>query len=411
MSDPRKIVLAEAVEKPTAGPKSKPEPAPTQSLADQLLSPEMLQRMMQLGGGILVLGFVVWLWSIGLFENPVVVALTAGTVTLSVLAAGVAMIRMTRYQLAGTGMTLLGCLAMPLNLWLYDAQGLVTIANGGHLWVPAALCCGIYALVARALRRPSFVYAFVGGIVLTGMLFLADQTVERFWHLLPPATFLVLTGWICVAAAELFPDAGDFSKDRFGKAFQRSGLATVACGLILVLGGHISAAFASNIVSFDSIQSLAGQASHKIWALSLIFVSALGFGAQSIAGRKRAENAINTVGLGAWGVVALMDVLSIPAAVTLLRHHRQLHNDRTERGAASRSGRLEKECRWRASGKRIAVGLGARNGDGGDRSVRNLRIGDLQRCDAAWAGATVPGHRHCVGFADVSGGGRLLDDG
>lgn len=40
-------------------------------------------------------------------------------------------------------MTLLACLLMPLNLWFYDAQGLITLREGGHLWIPAVVCCAL----------------------------------------------------------------------------------------------------------------------------------------------------------------------------------------------------------------------------------------------------------------------------
>ena len=76
--------------------------------------------------------------------------------------------------------TLLACLVMPLNLWFYDSQGLITIKDGGHLWVAALVCCVLYAVSASLLRDPMLVYVFVGGVALTGLLLLADQLVSRF---------------------------------------------------------------------------------------------------------------------------------------------------------------------------------------------------------------------------------------
>ena len=134
------------------------EPETTRkALIEQVLSPYAMQWMMICGGGVLILGFVIWLWSVGIFENPIVVASLVGAATIGTLAAGVAMVRLTRYQLAGRGVAMLGSIALPLNLWLYDAQGLVTLADGGHLWIPAALCCLIYAGVARGLKDSTFV--------------------------------------------------------------------------------------------------------------------------------------------------------------------------------------------------------------------------------------------------------------
>ena len=56
---------------------------------ERLLSPQSLQRMMACGGALLILGMVAWLWSIGLFANPVVVAILIGTASLSTIVAGV----------------------------------------------------------------------------------------------------------------------------------------------------------------------------------------------------------------------------------------------------------------------------------------------------------------------------------
>ena len=161
---------------------------------ERLLSPKSLQRLMACGGGLMILGFVVWLWSKGLFDSPLMAALGIGSVNFLVLSIGLSLIRWTRYQLAGRGITLLAALALPLNLWFYDAQGLIVLDEGGQLWIPALICCGIYALVARLVKDATFVYTFVGGIVMTGMLFLADRSVDHFWELLPHATFLTVVG-------------------------------------------------------------------------------------------------------------------------------------------------------------------------------------------------------------------------
>ena len=163
---PDDIVDAELVD--GADPKPTAEPAVSRtSFIEQILSPQSLQWMMLSGGGLLVIGFVVWLWSAGVFEHPLAICGAVGAVTIGLLSGGVAMVRFTRYQLAGRGIALLGSIALPLNLWLYDAQGLVTLEQGGHLWIPAALFCLIYAAVARVLRDSTFVYALVGGVVLT----------------------------------------------------------------------------------------------------------------------------------------------------------------------------------------------------------------------------------------------------
>ena len=307
MHSPEDLIAAEVVNPPNHPNRD----SNTRRLIEQLLSPEAIQRMMMCGGGVLVLGFIGWLWSIGVFENPVVVAATLGTITLSVLAAGVAMVRYTRYQLAGTGMSLLASLAMPLNLWFYDAQGLITLKDGGHLWIPAAVCCVIYALVARALRKPTFVYAFVGGIVLTGMLFLADLAVGRFWQLMPPATFLVIAGWLCIHAERLFGTEGDFSKASFGKAFRISGVAVLTAGLGVILGGQLAALFHDWFQWLD-LPAIATDRSQKIWALVLLGCSAGGCLFEFSFDRSRRAYAASAFGLAAWCVVSAMDIFAIP---------------------------------------------------------------------------------------------------
>ena len=251
------------------------------SVVEQLLSPQSLQWMMACGSGLLMLGFVIWLWTVGIFENPLVIAGCSGAATLAVLAGGISMVRMTRYQLAGKWLTLLGALALPLNLWLYDAQGLVTLAEGGHLWIPAAICCFLYAGIARVLRDATFVYTLVAGIVMTGLLFLADHTVGRFFELLPPATFLLSIGWISVFAERFFVDNdGDFSRKKFGMAFQRSGMLVITAGLLLLFGGYFAAIF--SFLLDGLIPSPIINQGQKVWALGLILTSAIGFGIQGL---------------------------------------------------------------------------------------------------------------------------------
>ena len=284
-------------------------------LIEQALSPQSLQWMMLSGGGLLVIGFVAWLWSVGLFENPIIISGVVGAATLSLLAGGVAMVRLTRYQLAGRGIALLGSVVLPLNLWLYDAQGLVTLANGGHLWIPAALFCLIYAAVARVLRDSTFVYALVGGVVMTGMLLLADQTVGHFWALMPPVTFLVVIGWLSAFADRLFvDDDGDFSRKNFGVAFHRAGLVVVTAGLMLLLGGHLVAA-ETYLLSGKLWPLIAVSHPQKLWALGVIASSMIGFGLQSTVRENRFYR-ITAALLGVWLIPATMNFFAINVTVS-----------------------------------------------------------------------------------------------
>lgn len=300
-----------------------------QSFIEQLLSPQTLQWMMACGSGLLMLGLVIWLWSVGVFENPIVVAVSAGTATLSLLCGGMAMCLKTRHQLAGRWLTILGAVALPLNLWLYDAQGLITLAEGGHLWIPAAMCCVIYAGVARVLRDASFVYAIVGGIVLTGMLFLADHSVGRFWEWLPPAKFLILIGWMSVFAERLFAneniDSGnakkvkaDFSRSNFGAAFFRAGMIVVGCGITLIAGGFASVIANSVLGQIDSFWSLTSvTANEKQWALGMVAASAIGMSVQGFL-RKSPIFYVAAMGLVAMAAAITLNLLAIPVTGTLL---------------------------------------------------------------------------------------------
>jgi hypothetical protein len=308
--DEHDVVVAELDESHFEAQNAKPN----RSFLEQLLSPQSLQWMMACGSGLLMLGFVVWLWTVGIFENPLVIATSTGVATLSVLAAGISMVRKSRYQLAGRWLTLLGALALPLNLWVYDAQGLITLADGGHLWIPAAICCFIYAGVARVLRDSTFVYTLVGGVVMTGMLFLADQTVGRFWTLMPPATFLLSVGWISIFAERFFVENdGDFSRQKFGLAFHRSGMLVVASGLVLLLGGYVAALCTPFLI--DIIPSFAVSHSEKVWSLGLIVASAVGFGVQGLLQKYRSYFVFSSA-LVLAAIPMVLNIFAIPVTVS-----------------------------------------------------------------------------------------------
>src|SRR5690606_16829811 len=185
--------------------------------------PRSLQALMLGGGGLLTLGLVLWLTVIGVFDEPLHAAIGLGLANFALLGAGVGLAARTRYRLAGRATAMLACLLLPLNLWFYDAQGLVTLADGGNLWVPALVCCVVYAGVARGLKDSLFVYAFAAGVAMTGLVFLADGDVARFWEVLAPSTLLVSLGVACIHAERFFPIATDadepFSRQNFGLAF------------------------------------------------------------------------------------------------------------------------------------------------------------------------------------------------
>ena len=132
---------------------------------------------------MLVLGLVIWLATVGIFKNPVTVAVCLGLGNGLILVLGWLVTARTRYQMAGRALTLLACLVMPLNLWFYHAQGLITIE--GNLWAPALVCCVLYAASALVLRDRTFVYVLAGGVAMTGLLILADM--HKFFEIAAPA--------------------------------------------------------------------------------------------------------------------------------------------------------------------------------------------------------------------------------
>jgi hypothetical protein len=234
--------IAERGTTPSEEPRTRRTPTPTElrrNLIEILLDPRNIQWLLVLGGVLLVVGLVIWLAAAGYFENKLFVAVCLGAGNGAMLAGGWALIRFSRYQMAGRAVTLLACLLMPLNLWFYNAQGLITLSEGGHLWIPALVCCALYAVSARLLRDPMFVYVLVGGVTLTGLLILVDRDVQGFWEIVRPSTLLVVLGLLCIHAERVFPEGeGPFSRRRFGLAFFWSGHAVLGAGLLLLLGAQ-----------------------------------------------------------------------------------------------------------------------------------------------------------------------------
>ncbi len=207
------------------------------SFLDVLLDPHSIQWLLASGGGLLVLGLIIWLSSLGLFDNPGVVATALGVGNGVLLLGGLALTLRTRYQFAGRALTLLACLVMPLNLWFYHTHGLITLE--GHLWTAALVCCVLYAGSAWVLKDPLFVYVLVGGVTLTGLLLLGD--LRRLDEIAAPVTLLVILSLVCLHAERAFPPADDtpFSRRRFGMAFYWCAQGLLAGGLLVLLGAQL----------------------------------------------------------------------------------------------------------------------------------------------------------------------------
>jgi hypothetical protein len=224
---------APALPPPALPPALRP---PRRSILEILLDPRSIQWLLASGGVLLVAGLVIWLASLGLFKNPAIVAVCMGAGTIAVLAAGCALVLRSRYQLAGRAITLLACLVMPLNLWFYHAHHLVGVE--GHLWLAGVVCCALYAAAAWVLEDVLFVYVFMGGMAMTGLLMLADA--HRIAEIASPSALLVVLGIIGLHAERAFGQGeGAFSRQRFGMAFFWSGQALLGAGLLLLAGAQV----------------------------------------------------------------------------------------------------------------------------------------------------------------------------
>src|ERR1043166_4074097 len=216
------------------------EPAivrPRRSFMEVLLDPRSIQWLLASGGVLLVVGLVIWLSALGLFQNAGVVAVLLGIGNAAVLGGGFFLTLGTRHQLAGKAITLLACLVMPLNLWFYHYNGIITLQ--GHLWMAAVVFCVIYAAAAWVLKDPLFVYVLVGGLTLTGLLILGDfQALDQVFG---PVVLLIVTSLLCLHAERAFPpdDASPFSRRRFGMAFYWSAQVLLASGLLFLLGAQL----------------------------------------------------------------------------------------------------------------------------------------------------------------------------
>jgi hypothetical protein len=224
-----------------------PEPEPTPPLArahrvppqpamarllKTLLDPVVLQRLLVVGGGLIVVGLLITLASQGIFDDPRVAATSLTFGSFAVVGAGWAVLRRTSHTLVGIALTFLGCTVLPLNLWFYHAQNLIRIDQ--HLWVGGVVCLAVYAATVFVLRRPVFLYAVQLGVLLTTILLLGQ--FDTWTHLNWIATVLTIAGAVTVHLPLLFgtePDA-TFDRQRFGPPLTIGGHAQLAIGLMVL---------------------------------------------------------------------------------------------------------------------------------------------------------------------------------
>jgi hypothetical protein len=213
-------------------------PAPVmRRMFEALLDPRSIQWMLMIGGGLCVLGVVVWLVSQGVFDNKWVMAAALGVGTLALLGAGWFMALGTRYRVAGQALTFLGCVVAPLNLWFYHAQDILTV--DGHLWVGGVVCCLLFAATVYVLRDPLFMYACEAGVTLTAVLLLADlgKITSAAWLSL----FLMALGLISIHAERAFSPAetSEFPRRRYGLPLFWSGHVQLGAALAILLASQL----------------------------------------------------------------------------------------------------------------------------------------------------------------------------
>lgn len=204
---------------------------------EALLDPRAIQWMLMIGGGLCVLGIIVWLVSKGIFENKYVMAGALGAGTLALLGAGWFTALKTRFRVAGQALTFLGCVVAPLNLWFYHAQDMLTV--DGHLWMGGVVCCLLYAATVWVLRDPLFVYACEAGITLTAVLLLADlgKITDATWLSL----FLMALGLVSIHSERAFSPAesSEFPRKRYGLPLFWSGHVQMGASLLILLGSQL----------------------------------------------------------------------------------------------------------------------------------------------------------------------------
>jgi hypothetical protein len=262
------------VSPPPLPPAKGPTAVPRRSILEILLDPRSIQWLLASGGVLLVVGLVIWLASLGVFKNTLVVATCLGAGTLVVLGGGCAIVRLTRHQLAGRALALLACLVMPLNLWFYHAHGLLTLE--GHLWLAALVCCVLYAMAAAVLQDPVFVYVLMAGVAMTGCMILAD--LHKLMQVAAPSTLLVALGLISLHAERAFAEGdGPFSRKQFGMACFWSAQALLGAGLLLLLGAQLAGWIPMTVSWLDQRPSIVTDPTQRLLAVGLVLAGAYAY--------------------------------------------------------------------------------------------------------------------------------------
>jgi len=306
--------VVEAVGPAASAPAAQPRPPELRrTLLEIILDPRSIQWLLACGGALAVVGLVIWLATLGLFNNPHLIAGVLALGNLGLLLAGWVVMTATRYQLAGRALTLLACLVMPLNLWFYHAHPELVLLNRA-LWLPALVCCGFYAASALLLRDPLFVYVLMGGVVLTGLLMLADGGYLD--TVVAPALLLVALGLLALHAERVFPPGdGPFTRPQFGRAFFLAGHAVLAGGLLVLFTGQFVGWFHGAFFRHFGVPepALAGHWPSQLLALALILAGTYGYLYSHLVNRLGSLWLYPAALTLLWAEVTLIDVLDLAA--------------------------------------------------------------------------------------------------
>jgi hypothetical protein len=289
-------------------PTADPPAAPRRSILEILLDPRSIQWLLASGGVLLVVGLVIWLASLGVFKNTLVVATCLGAGTLVVLGGGCAIVKLTRHQLAGRALALLACLVMPLNLWFYHAHGLVTLE--GHLWLAALVCCVLYAMAAAILEDPVFVYVLMGGVAMTGCLILAD--LHKLMQVAAPSTLLVALGLISLHAERAFAEGeGPFSRKQFGMACFWSAQALLGAGLLLLLGAQLAGWIPMGMSWLDQRPTIVTDPTQRLLAIGLVLAGAYAYLYSDLVVRRVGVYVYISAFMLLWAELLVIDLTSL----------------------------------------------------------------------------------------------------
>lgn len=233
-------------------------PAPAEKEVDWFIrmmevatDPRSIQWMLMLGGGLMVVGIIIWLVSIGilqeLLKNKEVLAATFIASSLAILGVGWWVTLSTNFKLAGKSLAFLGCVVLPMNLWFLSAQEMVTLKD--HLWIGGLFCTLLYVATVYVLRDPLFLYAVEIGISLTLVLLLGVYQNSEFsgveYAINHSLLFLAL-GLISIHLERAFRDDPDetFNRQEYGMPLFWAGHLQLAAGLGILLASQALAILA-----------------------------------------------------------------------------------------------------------------------------------------------------------------------